>query len=96
MVGALRSVCCIIRTHSSIKASLESGVSRCTENKEIGDGSRIPIVIEPDGQNIAILLVLQRLQRDRTLSTSMEVVPEELYIPDQFTNLAADLKVNAP
>ena len=38
----------------------------------------MPVIVQSDGQNIAILLVLKRLEGDWPFSSSVEVVPEEL------------------
>ena len=36
------------------------------------------VVVEPDGEDIAVLLVLKRLYRDRAFAASVEVIPQEL------------------
>ena len=39
---------------------------------------RVPVVVQSDGDNVTVLLVLQRLQWYRPLSASIEVIPQEL------------------
>lgn len=58
IVGAPLSVSRIIRTHSSIKASLDSGKLK---DKEHARYARVPVVVQPDGQNISVLLILKQL-----------------------------------
>ena len=82
MDGAERRLCCIIRTHSSMSASLENiGGERYVrpDNARYGHvNSRVPVIVQPDGQDVAILLVLQRLQGYGAFTARMEVIPEEL------------------
>lgn len=39
---------------------------------------RVPVVVQSDGDNVTVLLVLQRLQWYRPLSASIKVIPQEL------------------
>ena len=40
--------------------------------------SRVPVVVQPNGQNVAVFLVLQCLERYGTLSAGVEIIPQEL------------------
>lgn len=81
MDGAERRFCCIIRTHSSIKASLEH--ERVTYYKKSKRGERVlrvPIVIQPYRKDIAMFLAVENFLRYRTFTVSVEVISQKLYI----------------
>lgn len=40
---------------------------------------RVPIIVESNGNNVAILLVLQNLQGNRSFSVGVEVIAQELH-----------------
>jgi hypothetical protein len=41
--------------------------------------ARVPVVVQPDGDDVAIFLILQRLQRYGTFPTCVQVIPQELW-----------------